>query len=720
MTFNGVDNKLDTTKSLTIFSERQKDSLEANINTNGHSSSYGSIINDAVQEAQVSLQKFAASSDFTASMNTAFGTSWDRKTVSKLQQSWLMGNFDDLPQIKISGDLDVIGANGGYASKTDTIYLSQGFVERNARNIGEIKSVLLEEIGHAVDFRINLVDAAGDEGDIFQRVVQGISISANELVNLRNENDFASLVIDCKELLIEQNTFQAAISSSPVGGGFTKERGGWTNNNDFPRMSADVNGDGKADIVGFGSDTVFVSLGNGNGSFQNAISSSPAGGGFTKNKGGWANNNDFPRMLADINGDGKADIVGFGETQVYVSLSNGNGTFQAAVASSPGFTKSWSWANNNDFPRMLADINGDGKADIVGFHESLVYVSLSNGNGTFQAATASSPGFTKSWSWANNNDFPRMLADINGDGKADIVGFHETQVYVSLGNGNGTFQAATASSPGFTKKNGGWTNNNDFPRMLADVNGDGKADIVGFGESQVFVSLGNGNGTFQAAMSSSPAGGGFTKNNGGWTNNNNFPRMLADVNGDRKADIVAFGGSQVFTSFGGINPIAPPSLSSIPLDTLSLSRDQQKSRLGVNTSSSAYQASGNKFVKVNGTGGTYLWCTDYAFGRALEKGLLQNNSGIGGSIRDHAGLWDNNVGQSNVKSQARNNSIVVWDPWTGGTKGSGHVAFVEEVYSDGSFLISESNYGLTDKMSFKMRHIKLGTEVYNTAKFIYL
>ncbi|PAX46855.1 hypothetical protein [Brunnivagina elsteri] len=55
MTFNAVDNKLDTTKSLSIASERQKDSLEANINPNRRGSSYGSIINDAVQETQVSL-----------------------------------------------------------------------------------------------------------------------------------------------------------------------------------------------------------------------------------------------------------------------------------------------------------------------------------------------------------------------------------------------------------------------------------------------------------------------------------------------------------------------------------------------------------------------------------------------------------------------------------------------------------------------------------------
>ncbi|WP_052754523.1 BPSL0067 family protein [Calothrix sp. 336/3] len=553
MTFNTTENKLDTTQGLNLSAVKQKNPLEISVNGGSHSS----IINDAIQEAQISLQGFAASSDFADSMNTAFGTGWDAKTVSKLQQSWLMGSFGDLPQIKVSRDLDLIGANGAYASKTDTIYFSQDFVERNAQNIGAIKSVLLEEIGHAVDFRINQQDAAGDEGDIFQRIVQKNTISENELGNLKTENDFGTLVIDGKTLLIEQNHFQAAIASSPVGGGFTKARGGWTNNNDFPRMMADVNGDGRADIVGFGENQVFVSLGNGNGTYQTAITSSPVGGGFTKARGGWTNNNDFPRMMADVNGDGRADIVGFGENQVFVSLSIGNGTFHAAIASSPGFTKNrGGWTNNNDFPRMMADVNGDGRADIVGFSNSQVFVSLGNGNGTFQTAITSSPGFTKSWSWANNNDFPRMMADVNGDSRADIIGFHETLVYVSLSNGNGTFQAATASSPGFTKNRGGWANNKDFPRMMADINGDRRADIVAFGETQVFVSLGNGNGTFQAATASSP---GFTKNRGGWTNHNDFPRMMADVNGDRRADIVGFGETQIFTS---LNLPTPPGLMS--------------------------------------------------------------------------------------------------------------------------------------------------------------
>ncbi|MDB9372451.1 FG-GAP-like repeat-containing protein, partial [Nodularia sphaerocarpa] len=107
---------------------------------------------------------------------------------------------------------------------------------------------------------------------------------------------------------------------------------------------------------------------------------------------------------------------------------------------------------------------------------------------------------------------------------------------------------------GFTKENGGWINNNDFPRMLGDVNGDGKADIVGFGGSHTLVSLGNGNGTFQTAIISSPPGAGFTKENGGWINNNDFPRMLGDVNGDGKADIVGFGGSHVLISVASTSP----------------------------------------------------------------------------------------------------------------------------------------------------------------------
>jgi hypothetical protein len=117
-----------------------------------------------------------------------------------------------------------------------------------------------------------------------------------------------------------------------------------------------------------------------------------------------------------------------------------------------------------------------------------------------------------------------MLADVNGDGYADIVGFGNTNVVIRLGNGDGTFQTAISSKYWFYKNSGGWTNNNDFPRMLADVNGDGYADIVGFGAT-VLVSLAqvDGNGNFLGfATPQSQTDIGFAKANDGWNTKMTF------------------------------------------------------------------------------------------------------------------------------------------------------------------------------------------------------
>jgi surface antigen len=151
---------------------------------------------------------------------------------------------------------------------------------------------------------------------------------------------------------------------------------------------------------------------------------------------------------------------------------------------------------------------------------------------------------------------------------------------------------------------------------------------------------------------------------------------------------------------------------------LKMSRDQQRESLGINPGSSYYSGQGNKFVSSNRTGGTYLWCTDYAYGRAMEKGLFVNNSGIGAKISGNAGWWDDNVGQTNNRTP-KPDSFIVWDPGMGGAREAGHVGFVEAVYPDGSFLMSESNFGIP-AMSFNLRHIKPGTAEYNSAKFVYL
>ncbi|WP_247048931.1 FG-GAP repeat domain-containing protein, partial [Arthrobacter rhizosphaerae] len=90
---------------------------------------------------------------------------------------------------------------------------------------------------------------------------------------------------------------------------------------------------------------------------------------------------------------------------------------------------------------------------------------------------------------------PRFLADITGDGRADIVGFGDAGVWVSLNNGNGTFQSPRFAVPNFAYVAGGWRVEK-HPRILADITGDGRADIVGFGDAGVWASVSMGNGAF--------------------------------------------------------------------------------------------------------------------------------------------------------------------------------------------------------------------------------
>jgi len=252
--------------------------------------------------------------------------------------------------------------------------------------------------------------------------------------------------------------------------------------------------------------------------------------------------------VADVNGDGKLDLVvanycassGCTNGSVAVLLGNGDGTFQAAQTYSSGGADAVSIA--------VADVNGDGKPDIVVASacansscagECVVGVLLGNGDGTFQAAQTYSSGGFRSVSVA--------VADVNGDGKPDIVVANycasssctsDSLVGVLLGNGDGTFQTAQTYGSGGLGADS---------VAVADVNGDGKPDIVvanecvsaaggcAPGDGVVGVLLGNGDGTFQPVQ---------TYDSGGYVASS---IAVADVNGDGKPDLVVANWCQVDT-----------------------------------------------------------------------------------------------------------------------------------------------------------------------------
>ena len=300
---------------------------------------------------------------------------------------------------------------------------------------------------------------------------------------------------------------------------------------------ADLNGDGKLDlaVVNGYLGTVAVLLGNGDGTFQTAVPYSTGGG--------------FPNAvaIADVNGDGKADIVvancgadgcqSGDEGSVSVLLGKGDGTFQAPVSYS-------AWVPDSV---AIADVNGDGYPDLVvadyfqdgSGNSGGVSVLLNNGDGTFQPPVSYGvPGYIA---------VSVAVADVNNDGKPDLLVANDCldfscksgSVVVLLGNGDGTFQPGTAYTSGVAATS----------LAVADLNGDGHPDLVvadmgvwpnTYGA--VSVLLGNGDGTFQPAVTySSGAGGAYSV-------------AVADVNGDGKPDIVVAdeGGKSYETGVVGV------------------------------------------------------------------------------------------------------------------------------------------------------------------------
>ncbi|NEQ38752.1 MAG: hypothetical protein F6K40_21760, partial [Okeania sp. SIO3I5] len=350
---------------------------------------------------------------------------------------------------------------------------------------------------------------------------------------------------DIKALQYMYGSLSFSSAKIAFDGGFTVNNGGWPNQNEYPRHVADVNGDGRADIVGFGHNKVAVALGQADGTFG---SSKTAFRGFTVGKGGWPHQKEYPRHVADVNGDGRADIVGFGHNEVTVALGKADGTFGSGKTAFRGFAVGkGGWPNQNKYPRHVADVNGDGRADIVGFGHNEVTVALGQADGTFGSSKTAFRGFTVGkGGWPHQNKYPRHVADVNGDGRADIVGFGHNEVTVALGKADGTFGSGKTAFRGFAVGKGGWVSQDKYPRHLADINGDGRADIVGFGQSKVYVALGQADGTFGSYKISYHKG--FTVGKGEWVSQDKYPRHLADVNGDGQADIVGFGHNKVFVA----------------------------------------------------------------------------------------------------------------------------------------------------------------------------
>jgi surface antigen len=184
------------------------------------------------------------------------------------------------------------------------------------------------------------------------------------------------------------------------------------------------------------------------------------------------------------------------------------------------------------------------------------------------------------------------------------------------------------------------------------------------------------------------------------------------------------------TIFATPNIVIAEQITSTPVNLPSIAK------LKIQLDSNYYRSSGNQFIEGNEQlRGTHPFeCVEFAYGRAIERGLFQNKQGIGRVFNGDAHTWVDRVANSpyrgRVKNTVRANSFVVWAAdlkfqWSEGSTTytastdavAGHVAFVEKVYPDGSFVVSEMSRHEAKPI---IRLIRAKTPVTKAAKFIYL
>jgi hypothetical protein len=203
--------------------------------------------------------------------------------------------------------------------------------------------------------------------------------------------------------------------------------------------------------------------------------------------------------VGDFNGDGKTDIITFTRQNpsafgdVYVSLSTGTAFTPSSVKWHDFF------AIDSSEQVVIGDYNGDGKDDVGTW--------LSNTTRQFYVALSQGTGMGAAQVWVNsigtNASDVLYAGDVNGDGRDDLVAFARTdgKVYVALSNGS-TFGTPTVWHNFFA------VSTYERPRV-ADLNGDGRADIVTFATDSpsafgdVYVALSNGTTQFGDKQSSS-------------------------------------------------------------------------------------------------------------------------------------------------------------------------------------------------------------------------
>ncbi|MCQ1057317.1 ElyC/SanA/YdcF family protein [Photobacterium sp. DNB23_23_1] len=289
------------------------------------------------------------------------------------------------------------------------------------------------------------------------------------------------------------------------------------------RLLGDVNGNGFVDLVSITNSGVYVNFGNGQhfGDFfaQWSDEFKTLGSEHTPHTDDAWDARKHQFQLVDMNNNGMADLVAFGDDGVYVAYSEED-KFSSIIKVHDNFGADQPYHPDSDVTfdedriqddrviRTIVDVDGDGYPDIVVHAQFDMLVSLNDGNGNFGEAKP----------WLINDDgeghitgtegrdfihgpndmFFSDIVDMTGNGRGDMLGMLEYGIFVGDSTGS-RFEmidvnnystrdriAEVADENNQFVMRADWKKSSHF-WLVGDVTGNGLNDIVGVGEDYTYV-----------------------------------------------------------------------------------------------------------------------------------------------------------------------------------------------------------------------------------------
>ena len=288
---------------------------------------------------------------------------------------------------------------------------------------------------------------------------------------------------------------------------------------------ADVNGDGRGDVCARAAAGITCAASTGSGFGP------PFAGPAWSDAAGWAVPAAYATVqLADVDGDGKADVCGRGAAGITCAASTGSG-FGAPFAG-PAWSDAAGWNEPSRYRTIrFPDVDGDGRADVCGRAADGIHCAFSTGSGF--GAEYAGPGWSDAEGWsaaayASTIQFP----DVDGDGKSDACARAAAGITCALSGGT-TFGPSFAG-PAWSDA-AGWNVPSSYATIVyLDLDGDGRADVCGRAKTGMVCALSTGTGfgaTFDGPAWSDAAGWGEARYYGTIAG--------GDVNGDGMDDLCA-------------------------------------------------------------------------------------------------------------------------------------------------------------------------------------